>query len=332
MTSSKASTTRRAAWRRLFPPGAAAPLAALSLEAQAHARRGAGLILAAHRGYLAEFNALTAKAKETFETRAWTQGALDAGRRVQLYRDAVNGTWRKLQRLFPERAPDREFWMGVRQAFLETAFDEYEADIALTFLYSTMRLAFDAQDTPVEYADDGLAERSHVRSPRPVWRLYRAAPQRLTRSVVEVLTNCAFRAPFENSERDAALVTERLLAEWTRQIGAGYPRDLQMLEPLFFRDREAYLVGKLRAGARELPVVLALRHEERGITVDAVLAGREDMRNILFVSTRSTFNVRTGAYREVLQFLDTLARASQHSLQVRIRRDGPRWMHQRQQH
>ena len=307
MTSSKASTTRRAAWRRLFPPGAATPLAALSLEAQAHARRAAGLILAAHRGYLAEFNALTAKAKETFENRAWTQGALDAGRRVQLYRDAVNETGRKLQRLFPERAPDREFWMGVRQSFLETAFDEYEADIALTFLYSTMRLAFDAQDTPVEYADDGLAERSHVRSPRPVWRLYRATPQHLTRSVVEALTNCAFRAPFENAERDAALVAERLLAEWSRQIGVGHPRDLQMLEPLFFRDREAYLVGKLRAGARELPVVLALRHEERGITVDAVLAGREDMRNILFVSTRSTFNVRTDAYREVLQFLDTLA-------------------------
>jgi isocitrate dehydrogenase kinase/phosphatase len=291
----------------LFPSRAAAPLAALSPEAQALARRASGLILAAHRGYLAEFNALTAKAKETFENRAWTQGALDAGRRVQLYRDAVNGIWRKLQRLFPERAPDREFWMGARQAFLETAFDKYEADIALTFLYSTMRLAFDAQDTPVEYADDGLAERSHVRSPRRIWRLYRAGPQHLTRSVVEVLTNCAFRAPFENTERDAALVAERLLAEWTRQIGSGNPRDLQMLEPLFFRDREAYLVGKLRAGSCELPVVFALRHEERGITVDAVLAGREDMRNILFVSTRSTFHVRTDAYREVLAFLDTLA-------------------------
>lgn len=217
LTSSKAATTRRAAWRRLFPPDAAAPLAALSPEAQADAPRAAGLILAAHRGYLAEFNALTAKAKETFENRAWTQGTLDAGRRVQLYRHAVNGTWRKLQRLFPERVPHREFWMGARQAFLEESFDDYETDMALNFFYSTMRLAFDAQDMPVEYADDGLAEQSHVRSPRP--------------------------------------------------------RDLQMLEPLFLRDREAYLVGKLRAAPRELPVVLALRHEEPGITVDAGLAG-----------------------------------------------------------
>lgn len=307
MTSSKAATIRREAWRRLFPPDAVAPLAALSPEAQADARRAAGLILAAHRGYLAEFNALTAEAKETFENRAWTQGTLNAGHRVQLYRDAVNGTWRKLQRLFPGQAPHREFWMGARQAFLEASFDDYETDMALNFLYSTMRLAFDGQDMPVEYADDGLAEQSHVRSPRPVWRLYRAGPQHLSRSVAQVLSNCGFRAPFENAERDAALVAGRLLEEWSRQIGAGYPRDLQMLEPLFLRDREAYLVGKLRAAPRELPVVLALRHEEPGITVDAVLAGKEDMRNILFVSTRSTFHVRTGGYREVLGFLDTLA-------------------------
>jgi isocitrate dehydrogenase kinase/phosphatase len=197
--------------------------------------------------------------------------------------------------------------MGARQAFLEESFDDYETDMALNFLYSTMRLAFDGQDMPVEYADDGLAEQSHVRSPRPVWRLYRAGPQHLSRSVAQVLSNCGFRAPFENAERDAALVAGRLLEEWSRQIGAGYPRDLQMLEPLFLRDREAYLVGKLRAAPRELPVVLALRHEEPGITVDAVLAGKEDMRNILFVSTRSTFHVRTGGYREVLGFLDTLA-------------------------
>jgi isocitrate dehydrogenase kinase/phosphatase len=54
-------------------------------------------------------------------------------------------------------------------------------------------------------------------------------------------------------------------------------------------------------------VVLALRNEEAGIRVDAVLTGKEDMRNILFVSTRSTFHVHTDDYREVLSFLDTLA-------------------------
>jgi isocitrate dehydrogenase kinase/phosphatase len=280
---------------------------ALSAEARVDAQAAAELILTAHRAYLSAFNALTSQAQQSFETRAWTQGALDAGRRVQLYRDAVHATWSKIQRAYPERVSRREFWMGARHAFLERVFDDYDADVALTFFYSMMRIAFDAQDAPVEYADDGLAERSHVRSPQPVLHSYAAGPRQLSESILEILRSCAFRAPFEDAERDAALVAVRLLDDWRREFGLRVPRDLQMLTPVFYRDREAYLAGKLRAPHAELPVVLALGHEAPGIAVDAVLTGKEDMRNILFVSTRSTFMVHTSAYREVLAFLDTLA-------------------------
>jgi len=301
------SGARREAWLRLFPAGHPPAMDALSAEARVDAQAAAELILTAHRAYLSAFNALTSQAQQSFETRAWTQGALDAGRRVQLYRDAVHATWSKIQRAYPERVSRREFWMGARHAFLERVFDDYDADVALTFFYSMMRIAFDAQDAPVEYADDGLAERSHVRSPQPVLHSYAAGPRQLSESILEILRSCAFRAPFEDAERDAALVAVRLLDDWRREFGLRVPRDLQMLTPVFYRDREAYLAGKLRAPHAELPVVLALGHEAPGIAVDAVLTGKEDMRNILFVSTRSTFMVHTSAYREVLAFLDTLA-------------------------
>ena len=68
---------------------------------------------------------------------------MNAERRVRLYRAAVDATWHKIQRLFPERLLDRRFWMAARRAFLERIFNDYEADLALTFFYSIMRLAFD---------------------------------------------------------------------------------------------------------------------------------------------------------------------------------------------
>jgi isocitrate dehydrogenase kinase/phosphatase len=282
-------------------------LQALSIEEQADARRAAELIVEVHRGYLSAFNSLTAEAHEIFENRAWTQGTLNAEARVRLYRAAVDSAWEKLQRLFPERLLNRSFWTAARQAFLERVFNDYEADLALTFFYSTMRLAFDESDTPVEYADDGLAEHSHIWNPHPVLDLFDAAPEQLSHSVVRMLRKCGFRARFESLEGDADLVTARLLEEWQRQIGVGVPRYLRMLRSVFYRDREAYLVGELASGRRKLPVVLALTHEQPGIRVDAVLTGSEDMRNILFVSTRSTFCVHTDDYREVLSFLDSLA-------------------------
>ena len=161
----KAARARRRAWRRLFPPGQERQLESLSIEERADARRAADLVADSHRVYFSAFNSLTAEAQESFEKRAWIQATLNAERRVRLYRTAVDDTWQKMQRLFPERLPDRQFWMAARRAFLERIFNDYEADLALTFFYSIMRLAFDHKDKPVEYADDGLAEHSHIWNP-----------------------------------------------------------------------------------------------------------------------------------------------------------------------
>jgi isocitrate dehydrogenase kinase/phosphatase len=303
----RAARARRRAWRRLFPAGQASQVEELSIEERADARRAAELIADSHRGYFSAFNSLTAEAQEIFEKRDWTQSTLNAERRVRLYRAAVDAAWQKMQRLLPERLLDRRFWMAARLAFLERIFNDYEADLALTFFYSMMRLAFDQEDTPVEYDDDGLAQHSHIWNPQPVWELYEATPKQMSRSVIRLLRNCGFRAHFENPQRDAGLVTARLLDDWGRLISGGTPRHLRMLRAVFYRDREAYLVGELTSRGRKLPVVLALRNEEAGIRVDAVLTGKEDMRNILFISTRSTFHVHTDNYREVLSFLDTLS-------------------------
>jgi len=279
----------------------------LSIEERADARRAADLIADSHRGYFSAFNSLTSEAQEIFETQAWSQATLNAERRVRLYRTAVDDTWQKMQRLFPERLQDRQFWMAARRTFLERIFNDYEADLALTFFYSIMRLAFDHKDMPVEYADDGLAEHSHIWNPHQICETYEVSPKQMSGAVIRILRSCGFRARFENPERDAALVTARLLDEWERQIPGSAPRHLRMLRAVFYRDREAYLVGELTSRGGKLPVVLALRNEEAGIRVDAVLTGKEDMRNILFISTRSTFHVHTDDYREVLGFLDTLA-------------------------
>jgi isocitrate dehydrogenase kinase/phosphatase len=301
----RAARARRRAWRRLFAP--APELEGLSAEEWAEARRMADLITDSHRAYLSSFNSLTAESREIFESRAWVQGVLNAESRVRLYRDSVGATWARLQRLFSERLLDRRFWVAARRSYLERVFNDYEADLALTFFYSLMRLSFDQKDMPVEYADDGLAESSHIWSPHPVWDLYPAGPGELSDSVALMLRHCGFRAPFEDAARDAELVAARLQADWTAQFPRAVPRRLRMLRPVFYRDQEAYLVGDLVSSGCSLPIVLALRNEERGIRVDAVLTGQEDMRNILFISTRSTFHVRTDDYREILGFLDTLA-------------------------
>jgi isocitrate dehydrogenase kinase/phosphatase len=296
-----------AAWARFFPPGRPTPLETLAPEERHRARTAADVILAAHRVYLQQFQDLTAQAQSVFEQRDWARGKHNAEQRVRLYRTIVNDTWQKLRDVFPDHLLELQFWMAARQAFLQAVLDDYDADLALTLFYSTMRLALAQTDIPVEYEDDGLARPSRTAGGRRIWRLYPASPDRLASSVASMLDRCSFRAPFENRQRDAALCASRMIDEWRRQCGTTMPRWLQIARPALFRDREAYLVGKLRTPGADMPVVFGLLHNDCGIVVDAVLAGREDMRNLLFVSTRSTFHVSVEHYRELLDFLDSLA-------------------------
>ena len=114
----------------------------------------------------------------------------------------VNGTWRKLRVRFAGHVHELQFWMAVRQAFLAAVLGDYDADLALTLFYSTMRLALASTDIAVEYDDDGLVRRPRASPGRRIGRLYPASPDLLASSVAAILNQCGFRAPFENLERD----------------------------------------------------------------------------------------------------------------------------------
>ena len=297
---------RSEAWDRLFPKGARSPLQHLSAEEQADAAQFTMVVLAAHHRYMSAFSACTEQAREAFESGDWQSLAGSAETRVTLYRSAIGDVWNELGERFPSRLPDRRFWMGARQLLLEKVFDDYDADLALTFFYSTMRISFGDSDVPIEYADDGLAERRHLWNPETVCQVYPVQSATLVGTIEHVLRECGLRAPFSDLQTDAGFAASRVLSEW-RQRYDSEPRTLELLKPLLFRDQEAYLVGRVSDGRRTLPAVMALKHPASGITIEAVLAGEDDMRNILFVSTRSTFHVPTRSYREVVSFLDTLA-------------------------
>ncbi len=302
----KLAKVRRRAWDRLFPPEQPSALEDLTPEEQSEAQQLAQLVIKAHRRYIAAFDDCTKQAREVFETCDWDLGRVNAERRTTLYRSAIHDIFSQLRGNVPTHPSDTRFWMGARQLLLEQVFDDNDADLALTFFYSTMRICFGDSDIPVEYADAGLANRPHLWNLEAVCQTYRVLPGRLARLIEQLLQSCNFRSPFKELCSDAELAARKLISEWQREY-VEPPRLLQMLKPIFFRDQEAYLVGKLCARERELPVVFALKHEAEGITIEALLAGKEDMRNILFVSTRSTFHVSTASYFELVHFLDTLA-------------------------
>src|SRR5439155_27106666 len=86
---------------------------------------------------------------------------------------------------------------------------------------------------------------------------------------------------------DGAIVAaaERILSRIVQQKDA----TLEIYRGVFYRGCGAYIVGRITACAKAIPVAFCVRHpDESGLTLDAVLMGERDLA-VLFSSPRAYF-------------------------------------------
>ncbi len=112
---------------------------------------------------------------------------------------------------------------------------------------------------------------------------------------------------FAHLERDTrhvlAAVQDRLALDQVK-LRANF--QIQVLTSLFFRNKGAYLVGKIINGFTEVPFALPILHDHQGkLTIDAALFGEEDLQ-ILFSFARAYFMVDMEVPSAYVQFLRSL--------------------------
>ncbi|MDE2395327.1 MAG: bifunctional isocitrate dehydrogenase kinase/phosphatase, partial [Burkholderiales bacterium] len=139
----------------------------------------------------------------------------------------------------------------------------------------------------------------------PTYRAYYPTPATLHETWRRVIDNFRLEREFEDLERDLG----DLLAAMHAQLGALRPRanfQIQVLTSLFFRNKGAYVVGKIINGFVETPFALPILHGERGgLVIDAALFG-EDSLLMIFSYARAYFLVEMEVPSAYVQFLRSL--------------------------
>ena len=83
------------------------------------------------------------------------------------------------------------------------------------------------------------------------------------------------------------------------------PVEIDVLKPVFYRNRGAYLVGRIRYLTRVSPLIIPLRATDSGVVCDAVLL-TENLTSRIFGFTRSYFHVNTKEPGAIVAFIKTL--------------------------
>ncbi|NNE73792.1 MAG: bifunctional isocitrate dehydrogenase kinase/phosphatase [Acidimicrobiales bacterium] len=252
-----------------------------------------------------EFVSITRRAEARFASREWALGQIDAQQRLLLHRAAVERTVDRIGQLLPGE-PDREEWRHVRRCYADLISGRHDLDLSETFFNSVTRRVFTTigVDEDLEFRWFGTTA-----FPRSEFESVAVATFALTDRhevvVAEVLEAFRLEAPFADLEADADRVAEGLkaacFASWDSEAFDG----IDMLLPVFYRNKGAYLIGRVRRLNRVIPFILPLLQTDDGVRIDAALLGESDASR-LFSFTRSYFHVEWDNQGELIGFLKSI--------------------------
>ena len=270
------------------------------------ARLTAELVLKNFDDYYVDSRQIPWIAQQAFEDRDPSASLKLSRKRLSMYRHSVNKLGQRLAAAFPLMIREESLWRQVEEQYLTLIEDRYEADLAFAYIHSVRRIIYQGEWTPVTYSfgegGDGVRD-----LPAPIHRDFAGGAEVLPETVAEILSIPGFSAPFRDAAEDAALVAGRvndLLGLDGRLTDA--IRTIQMIDAGFFRNRGAYLLGRIELGDSMLvPFVIALLNDAEGIYVDAVLNTEADTHNI-FSSTLANFHVTNTRYHELSAFLHSI--------------------------
>jgi isocitrate dehydrogenase kinase/phosphatase len=263
-------------------------------------------ILQGFTAYQARFNSITERAGSRFAERAWREGQDDARERLDCYSDVVSGLVERLDAILGPTARDRFYWGRVKGTYSGLTSGRPDEELARTFYNSVSRRVYGTVgvEPAVEYTGS-VRERPRALAGEPA--LHRTWPvQGTTEQTVEaVLGALPFARWMKDISGDAGLVTAALHRELRLDEPGRGLEDIQVLPMPFYRNKGAYLVGRVRTGSGVWPFLVAMVHPEGGIRVDAALFSSAEA-SIVFSFTRSYFHVAADRPRALVAFLLTI--------------------------
>ena len=256
------------------------------------------------------FRTESARGKHRFETSDWHGQQRAQRERIEFYDLRVRECQMRLEREFGAHRQPMDVWHQAKLLYIGLLVAHPQPELAETFFNSVTtkilhRTYFQNDFIFVRPAIS--TEYLEAEGPRaqPTFRSFYPAPDALAQTLRTIIESFELRCRYEDIGRDATRVAHAM----QRELAGQKTRtnfQIQVLSSLFFRNKGAYLVGKIVNGFREIPFALPILHRTPGtVYVDAALFGEDDLA-ILFSFSRAYFMVDMEIPSAYVQFLRTL--------------------------
>ncbi|MEC8969509.1 MAG: isocitrate dehydrogenase kinase/phosphatase AceK regulatory subunit, partial [Actinomycetota bacterium] len=263
-------------------------------------------LLAGFVDFMAADHLITGRASSHFTKHEWSAQEADALQRLTLHRETV---WKAVDQAtgLLDDVPDRRGeWRQARNLYQRRIAERGDQGLAETFFNSVTRRIFTTigvdNDVELRWFGANAVPRGESRTELFTTLVRDGDSAALVKSV---LTSFDLGAPWADLAGDARRVAARLDSFLIEAWGGLHLDGLDMVRPILYRNKGAYLIGRARFLNRVTPFVLPILHDDDGLRVDTVLL-TETQASRLFGFTRSYFFVDWHSPSELVGFLKSL--------------------------
>ena len=257
------------------------------------------------------FRETSAGAKRRFEAADWHGQQRAQRERIEYYDLRVEEGVERLQREFQAADLPKDTWQQVKLHYIGLLVDHHQPELAETFFNSVTTkilhrsyfrndFIFVRPAVSTEYIENDEP------ASLPTYRAYYPTRETLRETFLRIVDNFQLDRAFEDLGRDIDCV----IAAVDQRLGDYRPRanfQIQVLSSLFYRNKGAYLVGKIINGFNETPFALPILHgdDDGDLIVDTVLFGEDELL-LLFSFARAYFMVAMEVPSAYVQFLRSM--------------------------
>ncbi len=264
------------------------------------------------------FRTESARAKHRFEVADWHGQQRAQRERIEFYDMRVKECSMRLELEFKAADQAMDVWQQIKLHYIGLLVDHHQPELAETFFNSVTtkilhRSYFQNDFIFVRPAVSTEYIENDEPAARPTYRSYYPNSENIGEAVQKLVLDFDLRTAFQDLPRDVACVVNAV-RERLQDVKLRANFQIQVLSSLFFRNKGAYIVGKIINGFNEVPFALPLLHIEReldeaspvnNLVIDAVLFGEDDLQT-LFSFARAYFMVDMEVPSAFVQFLRSM--------------------------
>ena len=275
---------------------------------EAAARRVAAVLIEGFDKHYRLFRAASGLARQRFEEGKWAALQYAMRERIKFYDERVLECVERLRGEFDLGALSDETWREAKLHYIGLLVEHGQPELAETFFNSviTRILQRTYYDNDLIFVRPAIST-EYIEPDPPIVRGYYPHIDGERECFARLFRDFGWRRPFADLDRDVEHVL-RALAErpgghWTH-LEPNY--QIQVLGSAFYRNKAAYVFGKLVNGHQELPFVVPVLHDAGGrLEVDAILLDPQQI-NVLFSLSRAYFMVEMEVPSGYVRFLRSM--------------------------